>query len=83
MSCDHWAPASAQIIDFLIAYGATQIIAIGSCGVLQDEAENSLLVVTEALRDEGTSYHYLPAAPSICLDNDVTISIQSSLAGLG
>lgn len=54
------APASAQIIDFLIAYGAKQIIAVGSCGVLLDKPENTLLVVTEALRDEGTSYHYLP-----------------------
>lgn len=77
------APASAQIIDFLIAYGAKQIIAVGSCGVLLDKPENTLLVVTEALRDEGTSYHYLPAAPSIQLDADMAAAIQTSLASVG
>lgn len=77
------APAAAQIIDFLIAYGAKQIIAVGSCGVLLDKPENALLVVTEALRDEGTSYHYLPAAPSIVLDADMVKEIQASLESVG
>ncbi|WFC03065.1 nucleoside phosphorylase [Lactiplantibacillus pentosus] len=73
------APAAAQIMEFLIAYGAKQIIAVGSCGVLREIPENSFLIVTEALRDEGTSYHYLPAAPSIQLDSDIIASVQASL----
>ncbi|ERL63727.1 hypothetical protein L248_2245 [Schleiferilactobacillus shenzhenensis LY-73] len=77
------APASAQIVDFLIAYGAKQIIAVGSCGVLTDQPENALLVVQEALRDEGTSYHYLPAAPSIVLDTAMAAAIQTSLESVG
>lgn len=54
------AAASAQILDWLISYGCEQIISTGSCGVLVDIDENTFLVPTKALRDEGTSYHYLP-----------------------
>ncbi|WP_125606937.1 nucleoside phosphorylase [Lapidilactobacillus bayanensis] len=73
------APAAAQIMEFLIAYGAKQIIAVGSCGVLREIPENTFLIVTEALCDEGTSYHYLPAAPSIQLDPEIVEAIQASL----
>lgn len=61
------APAATQLLDFLIGYGAQTIIAVGSCGVLTPTPENQLLVVTRALRDEGASYHYLPAAAEIAL----------------
>lgn len=54
------AAASAQILDWLIAYGVREIISGGSCGVLVDMDENMFLVPCKALRDEGTSYHYLP-----------------------
>ena len=56
------ASAAVQVLDWLIAYGAREIISTGSCGVLEDWAENVFLVPAKALRDEGTSYHY--AAPS-------------------
>ena len=54
------AAAAAQIMDWLIAYGVREIISGGSCGVLTDMKENTFLVPYKALRDEGTSYHYLP-----------------------
>ena len=56
------APAAAQFMDCLIACGCRKIITAGSCGVLTEMAENEFLIPTKALRDEGTSYHYLPAA---------------------
>ena len=55
------APA-AQFMDWLIGYGVEQIISTGTCGVLADIEENAFLVPLRALRDEGTSYHYV--APS-------------------
>lgn len=73
------APAAVQLMEFLIAYGARDIIALGSCGVLTDTPENQLLVVTRALRDEGTSFHYLPAASAINLDADFARCIHSVL----
>lgn len=53
------APAAAQSMDSLIACGVRKIVSAGSCGALQDLPENAFLVPVKALRDEGTSYHYL------------------------
>lgn len=52
------APA-AQILDWLIGYGVKEIISAGCCGVLEDIEENTFLIPFKALRDEGTSYHYM------------------------
>lgn len=56
------ASAAVQIMDWLIGYGVKKIISAGSCGALVPIPENSFLIPVKALRDEGTSYHYL--APS-------------------
>lgn len=73
------APAEAQVLDFLIAYGVREIVAVGSCGALADLAENEWLVPVEALRDEGTSYHYLPPTRTITLDPGPVAAIASVL----
>ncbi len=65
------APAATQILDFLIGYGVEKIIATGSCGVLRDISENSFLIPERALRDEGTSFHYLPPSRYVELDQDM------------
>jgi len=64
------APAAASLLDKLIKCGCEQIIAVGSCGVLAELPENSFIVPTKALRDEGTSYQYLPASRYIELDTE-------------
>lgn len=65
------APAAAQLLDWLISYGVRTALAVGSCGVLTDLAENAFLVPRRALRDEGTSFHYLP--PSRFVETDETL----------
>jgi len=77
------AAASTQILDWLIGYGAKKIIATGSCGVLTDVAENSFLIPVRALRDEGTSYHYLPPSRYIDLNQYVLHNIQRGLKERG
>ena len=52
--------AAAQLLDWLMGYGVQQIISAGSCGALESFPENTFLVPTKALRDEGASYHYAP-----------------------
>ena len=52
--------AAVQVLEYLIAGGVTKIISVGSCGVLEDIPENRFLIPVSALRDEGTSYHFLP-----------------------
>lgn len=72
------APAATQLLDMLIACGCKKIIATGSCGVLTDIKENAFLIPTKALRDEGTSYHYLPASRYVELNQDMVRIIKSS-----
>ena len=72
------APAATQTIDVLVSLGCKKIIAVGSCGVLTEIPENAFLVPTRALRDEGTSYHYLPASRYVELDEEPVKVIEST-----
>ena len=57
------APLSAAFMEELIALGCRKFIACGGCGVLDgDVGLGHVIVPTTAVRDEGTSYHYLPPA---------------------
>lgn len=73
------APAAVQILDHLLGSGVEQVIAAGCCGALVDIPENTFLIPTEAVRDEGTSYHYLPAAPTVKLDDAPIAAIRRML----
>lgn len=54
------APLAAGFFDELIASGITKAIACGGCGSLKHEIQaGAALILTSAVRDEGTSYHYL------------------------
>ncbi len=75
--------AAAHILDFLIGHGAKYIVAAGSCGALVEFEENRLLIPTEALRDEGASYHYLPPSRTVKLNEVAIESIEKTLRELG
>ena len=73
------APAATQILDWLISYGVNKIISAGSCGVLVDLEENMFLVPNKALRDEGTSYHYMPPSRFVEVSSEARAAIEKSL----
>ena len=73
------AAAAVQILDWLIGYGVTEIISTGSCGVLQDLPENTFLVPVKALRDEGTSYHYMKPSRFIDINATALSAIEAAL----
>lgn len=77
------APAAAQFMDCLIACGCRKIVTAGSCGVLTEMAENEFLIPTKALRDEGTSYHYLPAARYAEPASEAVQAIEKTFRALG
>ena len=53
-------PAVAAKIEELVAFGVKRFISIGTCGALADDLQvGSLVLCHKAIRDEGTSYHYL------------------------
>lgn len=57
------APMAATDIEDIHEMGAKKFIIFGNCGVLDKTIEDcSIIIPTEAIRDEGTSYHYM--APS-------------------
>ncbi len=55
------APAAAMTLEEVIACGARKIFEVGVSGGLQQFLKpGDIIVVTEAIRDEGTSHHYFP-----------------------
>lgn len=74
------APLAAAILEEQIARGSRKFIACGGCGVLdKDIAVGHLLVPTSAVRDEGTSYHYLPPAREITPSAEGVKAIETVL----
>ena len=60
------ASACVAILEDLIAFGMKKLVLFGTCGVLDETIkETSIIVLQMAIRDEGTSYHYLPASDEI------------------
>lgn len=72
------APA-AQLMDWLIGYGAEEIITGGCCGALIEFEENVFLVPYKALRDEGTSYHYMKPSRFVEIHPAAMKAIEKSI----
>lgn len=62
------APAAISFEE-MIMLGVKNLLLVGCCGCLDSEIEDcSIIIPTSALRDEGTSYHYIPASDEVELD---------------
>ena len=74
------APHAAGMLEYAIALGCRKFIACGGAGVLeQDLAVGHLLVPTSAVRDEGTSYHYLPPSREVAASPEAVAAIEATL----
>jgi uridine phosphorylase len=63
------APLAVALLEEMIALGCRKFIACGGSGVLDREiAVGHLLLPVSAIRDEGTSYHYLPPSREVEAD---------------
>lgn len=74
------APASVSIMEELACMGVKNFLMSGSCGVLEKLPEYSLIIPNKAIRDEGTSYHYLPASDFVELDKNVVGKLKNYLS---
>ena len=75
------APIAGAQIEELTALGCKKYIAIGSCGVLQKEIVlGHLILPITAVRDEGTSYHYVKPSREIQANTRVIQVIENTLA---
>lgn len=74
------ASLAASFLDDLIAAGVEQVVACGACGALTDQIPaGHVLIPTSAVRDEGTSYHYLPPARECSPSPEVVKAIEATL----
>jgi uridine phosphorylase len=74
------APFAAAMLEELIALGCRKFIACGGAGVLQKYiARGMLVIVNSAIRDEGTSYHYLPPSREVKANPKVVKVIETVL----
>lgn len=63
------APACVACFEEIVAMGAKKFVLFGSCGVLDDDkVKDNIIIPVSAIRDEGTSYHYM--APSAEIEAD-------------
>lgn len=72
------APLAAGFLEELIALGVTRFVVCGGAGVLDKEiAVGHPVILFSAVRDEGTSYHYLPPAREVEPHPKVTQALMS------
>ncbi len=74
------APNVAVLLEELNAFGVHQFISIGLAGSLQPDLHSGDVVLCDrALRDEGTSHHYLPPAPWVEANPGLLQTIHAAL----
>ena len=57
------APTAVMTLEELVASGVTRFVSLGAAGALQPAMNvGDIVVCDRAIRDEGTSYHYVPDA---------------------
>lgn len=74
------APLAAGLLEEAIALGCRKFVACGGAGVLDSAlAVGHVIVPASAVRDEGTSYHYLPPAREVSASPEVVAAIEQTL----
>jgi hypothetical protein len=77
-------PYAVLIAEQLAAAGVELIVGLTSAGRVSPELPLPCLVVaTSAIRDEGTSLHYLPASRDVACHAPVVPLLESELAVIG
>ena len=78
------APACVGCFEDVIPMGVKRIILLGNCGVLDKNIRDcGIIIPTRAIRDEGTSYHYAPAADYIDVNKKYIPEFQTVLEEFG
>lgn len=70
-------PSTAIAVEELIRIGADTFIRVGTSGGMQPQIESGdIAIVTGAIRDEGTTLHYMPPEFPAVADLDVVLALQ-------
>jgi purine-nucleoside phosphorylase len=74
------APAITSIADELMAWGVKHLAILSLAGGLQPGlAPGSIVIADRAIRDEGTSYHYLPPGKDVQASSSLVSAISAAL----
>jgi uridine phosphorylase len=79
------APMAVMLLEQLIAIGARRFLYLGFCGALDPGYQiGDCFVPTTGVREEGTSYHYLPAhvAPAASPQANTLLHAQAATQGI-
>ena len=74
------APHAVTFMEEMIACGTREFINMGTAGGL---SETGVFVCNKAVRDEGTSHHYLPDSVYVSSDESLTKRLVRSLDSVG
>ncbi|MHB1709190.1 MAG: nucleoside phosphorylase [Thermoplasmataceae archaeon] len=75
------SPLAAGFLEELISHGARKLIACGGAGTLDRNISfGKVLIPYAAVRDEGTSYHYLEPGREVSADSAVVKILQETLS---
>ncbi len=74
------SPVTAVLLEDFVAYGIRQFISIGLAGGLQESlTAGSRVIANRAIRDEGTSRHYLPPSHDAAPSDRLTQQLRQAL----
>jgi uridine phosphorylase len=72
-------PSTAIAVEELVDVGVDTFIRVGSSGAMQADCHmGDIAIVTAAIRDEGTTSHYLPLEFPAVADVDVVLALRSA-----
>jgi len=61
LQAPYGAPGTIMLLEELVAFGVRRAVLLGYCGSIQRKISmGEVILPIEAIREEGTSYHYLP-----------------------
>jgi uridine phosphorylase len=67
------APTAVMTLEELIAFGIKKFVNLGTAGGLQQNMNiGDIVICDRAIRDEGTSHHYLPVEPYAYSSSELT-----------
>ena len=77
-------PSAAIALEELVRCGADTFIRVGTSGHIQKDIHSGeLAIISAAIRDEGTSRHYMPIEFPAIADIDVVLALQAAAKKTG
>ena len=77
-------PSAAIAMEELVRVGADTFIRVGTSGAIQKDIKSGeLAIITGAIRDEGTSLHYMPIEFPAIADIDLVLALQRAAKKTG